>query len=68
MVTIKLAHAWTYRTPEKTINYPAGEPEVFQYIADAAEADGALTKENADGDADQPATADAPRAARSRKG
>jgi hypothetical protein len=42
MVTINLPRPWTYRTPEKTIDYPAGEHEVFQYIADRAEKDGAL--------------------------
>lgn len=43
MPQIKLEQPWTYRTPAKTIDYPAGEHEVFQYIADAAEADGAIT-------------------------
>tara|TARA_R110002012_G_scaffold16958_19_gene64530 strand:- start:2159 stop:2356 length:198 start_codon:yes stop_codon:yes gene_type:complete len=53
MTTIELDAPWTYRTPEKTINYPAGKHEVFQYIADQAEAEGAITKkEEADGDAD----------------
>jgi hypothetical protein len=63
MTTIELDAPWTYRTPEKTINYPAGKHEVFQYVADQAEAEGAITKkEEADGDADKPAT---PRKARS---
>jgi hypothetical protein len=42
MVTIELARPWTYRTPLKTIAYQAGTHEVFQYVADAAEAEGAL--------------------------
>jgi len=55
MTTIELDAPWTYRTPEKTINYPAGKHEVFQYVADQAEAEGAITKkEEADGDADKP--------------
>jgi len=42
MTTIELAAPWTYRTPEKTINYPAGTHEVFQYVADQAEAEGVI--------------------------
>ena len=42
MVTIELARPWTYRTPLKTIPYPAGTHEVFQYVADQAKAEGAL--------------------------
>lgn len=63
MTTIELNAPWTYRTPEKTINYPAGKHEVFQYVADQAEAEGAITKkEEADGDTHQ---SPAPRKARS---
>ena len=69
MTTIELAAPWTYRTPEKTINYPAGTHEVFQYVADQAEAEGALTKkEEADGDTDQPAAPRKARSARPRTG
>lgn len=42
MVTIKLAEPWTYRTPQKTIRYPAGEHSVFRYVADQAEAEGVI--------------------------
>lgn len=42
MVTIELAEPWTYRTPQKTIHYPAGEHSVFQYVADQAEAEGVI--------------------------
>lgn len=56
MVTIKLAKAWTYYTPQTTIEYPAGEHEVFQYIADAAEADGAIEKDANDGSPRESAT------------
>ena len=63
MRKITLNSAWTYRTPQKTIHYPAGEHEVFQYIADQAEAEGALTKEEAGGDTDKPAAARKTRAA-----
>lgn len=42
MVTINLDRPWTYRTPEKTIAYPAGEHSVFQYVADKAAEDGAI--------------------------
>ena len=83
MTTIELAAPWTYRTPEKTINYPAGTHEVFQYVADQvaqagfeqhrladqAEAEGALNKkEEADGDTDQLATPRKALSARPRKG
>lgn len=64
MATIELNEPWTYRTPEKTINYPAGKHEVFQYIADQAEAEGVTTKkEEADGDRKQPAKAGKARSA-----
>lgn len=33
MKTIKLAKAWTYRTPEVTIDYLAGEHQVRDEIA-----------------------------------
>lgn len=55
MVTINLPKAWTYRTPETTIDYPAGEHSVHKYIADAAVADGAIEGFE-DGDADRAAT------------
>lgn len=47
MVTINLPRPWSYRTPEKTIDFPAGEHEVFQYVADRAEKDGALGERTA---------------------
>ena len=43
MPNITLEKPWSYRTPAKTIDYPAGTHDVFQYIADQAEADGAIT-------------------------
>lgn len=43
MQTINLGRPWTYRTPQKTIDYAAGEHEVFNYIAEQAEAEGVIT-------------------------
>lgn len=43
MKTIELNEPWTYRTPQKTIHFGTGQHEVFQYVADAAEAEGAIT-------------------------
>jgi hypothetical protein len=48
MKTITLAKAWSYVTPEKTIDYPAGDHEVTNEIAEAAEKAGA-TKEESNG-------------------
>lgn len=56
MVTIKLDKPWTYQTPLTTIDYAAGEHGVFQYIADAALAEGAITEEKANGGASSTAT------------
>lgn len=50
MKTIKLTKAWTYRTPLKTIDYPAGPHEVTEEVYSAAVADGAITEETANGD------------------
>jgi hypothetical protein len=47
MQTITLPRPWTYRTPQTTIDYPAGEHAVFKYVADAAENEGALGEEPA---------------------
>lgn len=41
MVGLTLDKPWTYRTPQKTIDYPAGTHEVFAYIADAYAAENA---------------------------
>lgn len=56
MVTIKLEKPWTYRDPQTTIDYPAGEHSVFAYIADAAEKAGVIEdrKERDDGSAGKP--------------
>ncbi|MXP42985.1 hypothetical protein [Allopontixanthobacter sediminis] len=62
MVAIKLEKPWTYRTPEVTIDYTAGEHEVFQCIADKAETEGVIAKEEED--AKEPA----PRTTRKAKG
>lgn len=35
MQTIKVEKAWTYRTPETTVEYSAGEHEVTESIAKA---------------------------------
>lgn len=43
MVTIELNEPWTYRTPQKTIHFDAGQHEVSLSVADAAKADGAIT-------------------------
>lgn len=54
MTTITITEPWTYRTPEVTIDYPAGEHEVSADIAAAYE------KDKAHGDgiaADRPARA-----------
>jgi hypothetical protein len=48
MVTIELSRPWSYVAPDKTIDYTAGEHEVFQYIADKAEADGAIAEGKSD--------------------
>lgn len=56
MPKIKLDKPWTYRTPEKTISYEAGEHEVYQYIADKAEAEGVIGRED-DGDTGKSAKA-----------
>lgn len=49
MKTLKLSKAWTYRTPVKTIVYPAGDHEVTNEIYDAAVKDGAVTEDKTDG-------------------
>lgn len=52
MKTIKLESPWTYRTPEVTIDYPAGEHEVTDKIAAAApkeKANGGRTKAGSQG-------------------
>jgi hypothetical protein len=36
MKTIKLAEPWTYRTPEVTIEFEAGEHQVSATVAEAA--------------------------------
>lgn len=62
--TIKLAEAWTYRTPQKTVHFPSGEHEVSAEIAAAAP----KVKDEDDGEASKTAKADAPRPARKSKG
>lgn len=42
MPKITLGAPWTYHTPLTTIDYPAGEHDVFKYIAEAAEAEGVI--------------------------
>lgn len=64
-MNITLKAPWTYRTPLRTITYPAGVHDVTQPIADAAKADGA-TEEPDDGQGT--AAPAAPRRARSPKG
>jgi hypothetical protein len=59
MTTIELDAPWTYRTPQVTIPYPAGKHTVFKYVAEKAVEEGAIEQfeeEEADGDADKPAT------------
>lgn len=41
-VSMKLAKAWTYRTPETTIDFGEGEHSVAAAIRDAARAAGVL--------------------------
>lgn len=65
MPKITLAEPWTYRTPAVTIEYPAGEHEVSDEVAEAAPKP--ETKEVADGD-DGIAATRAPRRARSTEG
>jgi hypothetical protein len=67
MRTITLKSAWTYRTPQKTINYPAGDHEVTNTIAEQAEAEGVIGKES-DGGAKQPAETGTTSSTGSRKG
>ena len=63
--TITLEKPWSYVTPEKTIDFPAGEHEVFNYIAEKAEAEGVIPKESADGATDRASKARTPRTANS---
>lgn len=63
MASITLESAWTYRTPQVTINYPAGTHEVSQEVADKAP----ITKDVGDGDTDQLAAGNAPRTTRNRE-
>lgn len=58
MATIKLAKAWTYRTPQITIDYAPGTHEVSDEIAAAAPVT-EPEKDEADGSSDT-----APRAPR----
>lgn len=62
MKTITLAKPWAYRTPERTIQFPAGDHDVTNEIAAAAEAAGAW-KEQTDGTSDGTAKAGKARAA-----
>ena len=52
MVKINLSRPWSYVTPAKTIDFDAGEHEVYQYVADQAEAEGVIAKDDADEGAD----------------
>lgn len=49
MKTLKLTKAWTYRTPQITTPYPAGEHQVSNEVYAAALEAGATTEEKADG-------------------
>jgi hypothetical protein len=49
MQTLKLDKPWTYRTPETTIDYPAGEHQVKNEIHAAAEKAGVVKEVKADG-------------------
>jgi hypothetical protein len=49
MKTLTLAKPWTYRTPETTIDYPAGSHEVTNEIHAAAEKAGVIREVKADG-------------------
>lgn len=42
MPEITLSAPWTYRTPQKTINYGAGTHHVPQSVAERADAEGAI--------------------------
>ena len=64
MRTIKLEKAWSYVSPQKTIDYPAGEHEVTNEVAAKAEADGAIPKEEGSGDSVKPAAPGKARAPR----
>jgi hypothetical protein len=56
MKTITLAKEWSHVTPERTVTFPAGEHEVTNEIAAAAEADG-VWKDESNGAADRTAKA-----------
>lgn len=64
-MNITLKAPWTYRTPLRTITYPAGVHDVTQTIAKAAQADGAIEEPE---DGQGTAAAAAPRRTRSPKG
>jgi hypothetical protein len=64
MKTITLAKEWSHVTPERTVTFLAGEHEVTNEIAAAAEADG-VWKDESNGAADN---ASAPRKTRSADG
>ena len=61
MKTIKLARKWSYVSPGRTIDYPAGEHEVSDEIAEAAADAGVIEGEKAHGG--RTTTARTPRAA-----
>ncbi|MFN3474083.1 MAG: hypothetical protein ACK4ZW_08565 [Blastomonas sp.] len=48
-MNITLEAPWTYRTPLRTVTYPAGVHDVTQPIAKAALADGVIAEEPDDG-------------------
>ena len=49
MRKIAIKTPWSYVTPEKTIDYPAGEHDVTNDIAEAAEKAGVIEKEEKHG-------------------
>lgn len=57
MRTITLGKPWTYRTPAKTVEYPAGEHEVTNEVAQQAIAEGIIPEETAGGTSDKSAKA-----------
>jgi hypothetical protein len=81
MPAITLAAPWTYRTVEKTIDYPAGQHDVPEEVAAQARAagvfeiapetppqpEGVIDKEPDDGGTDRPAAPRKTRAAHPRK-
>lgn len=68
MATIKLAKAWTYRTPAVTIDYGAGTHEVAPAVHAEAVKQGVHAEEKDEADGDRDSAASPARATRKAQG